>query len=213
MILPFSRTEFLHVFAAYNSAIWPGQIVAAAAGLLAIGLLFRRPKWADRAIAGILAALWLVTGIGYHWMYFAAINPAAYLFGGLFVLEGALLAFEGTVRRRIAFRASKSIAGWIAAALIVYAVAIYPLVGLLVTHPYPQTPLFGVAPCPTTIFTLGFLILARTERPLLLAPLPLLWAVIGGSAALLLNMPEDFGLPVAAAWIFAHFSARRRTDA
>ena len=78
--------------------------------------------------------------------------------------------------------------------------------GLMATHPYPETPLFGVAPCPTTIFTLGLLLLASHPRPMLLAAVPILWAAIGGSAAVLINVPQDWGLLVAgliwlAAWI------------
>lgn len=65
--------------------------------------------------------------------------------------------------------------------------SLYPLIGLIVTHPYPETPSFGVAPCPTTIFTLGLLLLVRHPRPWLLAAVPLLWSVLGGSAAFILN--------------------------
>jgi hypothetical protein len=82
--------------------------------------------------------------------------------------------------------------------LVVYSFVVYPLVGLLVTHPYPETPLFGVAPCPTTIFTLGLLLLVRHPRPWVPALIPLLWSVIGGSAAFLLDVPQDLGLLAAA---------------
>jgi hypothetical protein len=44
MDLPFSRIEFLQNFAAYNIAIWPTQVVAAALGVIAILLLFWRPS-------------------------------------------------------------------------------------------------------------------------------------------------------------------------
>ena len=70
----------------------------------------------------------------------------------------------------------------------------YFAAGLFVTHPYPATPLFGVAPCPTTLFTIGLLILARYPRPVVIALVPLAWSVIGGSAAILLGVPEDWAL-------------------
>jgi len=55
-------------------------------------------------------------------------------------------------------------------------------------------PAFGVAPCPTTIFTIGILLTGswRVVRWLLI--LPGLWAAVGGSAAILLGVPQDFGL-------------------
>lgn len=198
MILPFSRTEFLEVFAAYNAAIWPMQFVAAGLGLLAVILLFRRSKWGDRAIAAILCTFWFAMGIGYHWTYFSTINTAAYVFGALFVLAALLFLVEGVVRGRMHFTIVPGLRGWLATALVAYSYVVYPLLGLLGTHPYQETPLFGVAPCPTTIFTLGLLLLVRHPTPWLLALIPLLWSVIGGSAAFLLDVPQDFGLIVAA---------------
>jgi len=57
--------------------------------------------------------------------------------------------------------------------------------------------LFGVAPCPTTIFTIGMLLLARGRWVVWLSIIPLLWSLVGLAAALQLGIPEDFGLPAA----------------
>ena len=206
MSLPFTHSEFLDVFVAYNNAIWPFQIFAAMLGALAILLLLWGPRGSDRSIAAILFFFWLTMAIGYHWLFFSEINAAAYPFGALFLLAAAIFLLEGVLRDRIHFTLESGIRGWSAAALIAYSFVFYPLLGLLVTHPYPQTPLFGVAPCPTTIFTLGFLLLAQYPRPLLLAAIPLLWSIIGGSAAFLLNVPQDSGLLAAAAlWLAVSF--------
>lgn len=204
MILPFSSAEFLQVFAAYNAAIWPMQFVAAGLGVLAVMLLVRRSKWADRAIAAVLCIFWLAMAIGYHWTYFSTVNDAAYVFGALFVLAALVFLVEGVIRGRMNFAIIPGLRSWFAAALVAYSFVIYPLLGLLVTHPYPETPLFGVAPCPTTIFTLGLLLLVRHPRPWIPALIPLLWTVIGGSAAFLLDIPQDFGLIAAAIlWVVA----------
>jgi hypothetical protein len=202
MDLPFSRSEFLQVFATYNAAIWPLQLVAAGLGVFAVVLLFWRPTWADRAIAAILCTLWSVMAVGYHWIHFSTINRAAYAFGALFMLAALVFLVDGFIRGRMNFAIVRGFRGGFAAMMLIYALAVYPLLGLLVTHPYPETPLFGVAPCPTTIFTLGLMLLARHPRPWIPAALPLLWSVIGGSAALLLHVPQDFGLLVAAVmWV------------
>jgi uncharacterized membrane protein YjjB (DUF3815 family) len=60
-----------------------------------------------------------------------------------------------------------------------------------------MTPLFGVAPCPTTIFTLGMLLLSNASWRLF--AIPLVWSIIGGSAAVLLGVPQDYGLILAGA--------------
>ncbi len=214
MSLLFTRSEFLDVFVAYNNAIWPFQIIAAILGTLAIVLALWGPRGSNRSVSAILFFFWLTMAVGYHWLFFSEINAAAYLFGALFLLAAATFFLEGVLRDRIHFTLKSGIRGWSATALIAYSFIIYPLLGLLVTHPYPQTPLFGVAPCPTTIFTLGFLLLTRYPRPLLLAVVPLLWSLVGGSAAFLLNVPQDLGLVTAAAlWLAVSFWRRAGTMA
>jgi hypothetical protein len=212
MALPFSPLEFLHVFSDYNESIWPLQILAVALGVAAIALLYSRKAWASRSIATILAAFWATMGIGYHWLFFSSINAAAYLFGGLFLIAALIFFIEGTVRNRIRFEVSRDVEGWLARILIVYSIVVYPLLGLLATHPYPETPLFGVAPCPTTIFTLGLLMVASYPRPAILAGVPILWAAIGGTAAFQLDVPQDYGLVAAGlVWIIVSIFQRKNT--
>lgn len=211
MFLPFTRTEFLEVFAAYNAAIWPFQLIAAVLGLVAIVLLYWRPLWADRVIAAVLCSFWSVMAVAYHWLQFSAINKAAIAFGMLFALQALVFLIDGVIRARMRFDPDAGFRVWLAGVLIFYGFVVYPLIGLFVTHPYPQTPLFGVAPCPTTIFTLGFLILVRHPNARMLAGIPVLWSVIGGSAAFLLDVPQDLGLLVAAIfWAIAAILPRQR---
>jgi hypothetical protein len=66
---------------------------------------------------------------------------------------------------------------------------IYPLLGYFLGHVYPSSPTFGL-PCPTTIFTIGTLLLAgKTPRAVFI--IPLLWSVIGFKAAISLGAEED----------------------
>ncbi len=210
MNLPFSRLEFLRIFSDYNESIWPAQVLAAALGLAAIALVFSRRNWAGRLIATILAAYWAFMGIAYHWLFFSEVNTAAYFFGALFLVYATILVIEGTVRDRVHFEISWDFRGSVALLLIAYSFLAYPIVGLTVTHPYPETPLFGVAPCPTVIFTLALLIIASHPRRVLLALVPLLWAAIGSSAAFLLDVPQDWGLLVAALLWLAAWIRRRK---
>lgn len=102
--------------------------------------------------------------------------------------------------------------GRLASILLIYSLIVYPLLGLA-TNPYPDTPLFGVVPCPTTIFTLGLLVVASHPRPILLAAVPMLWAAIGGSAAVLLDIPQDWGLFAAGLiWLITRMRPSRSRD-
>ena len=61
---------------------------------------------------------------------------------------------------------------------------------------WAELPAFGVTPCPVTIFTFGVLLLATRRVPVVLLVVPLLWSLIGGSAAFLLDIPQDWLLLV-----------------
>ena len=156
----------------------------------------RPPPWGNRFIGAGLAAMWLWTGIVYHWVYFTTINKAAFLFGALFVIQGALLLHAAFVRGDLVFGARRDLVSWIGWALVAYAAGLYPLVGMWTGHAYPEMPMFGITPCPVTIFTFGMLLLtgARVARRLL--ALPLAWSLVGGSAAFLLGVAQDWPLLV-----------------
>jgi hypothetical protein len=189
-MLPFSEQQFLDVFARYNAAIWPIQIIAYVFGVLAVLPLWSRSAAPARLAFWALAAMWAWTGLVYHLLFFAAINPAAWLFAALFVLEGVLL-FAAVGRIRLASTSVlQATIGW---GLIAYALVAYPLLGLAIGGSAEELPMFGVTPCPLVLFTLGVLLFAQ-PRSQLLWIVPLLWTLIGGSAAILLGVEQDWPL-------------------
>ncbi|TCM78082.1 DUF6064 family protein [Rhodovulum steppense] len=205
--MPFAIDEFLAVFAAYNAAIWPFQIVAYGLGLVvAFALVAQSHALMRLGFAG-LAVLWAVNGIGYHMIFFAPINPVAPVFAASFVLQAVLLLASAIqpgdlrLRRRWGFR---FVAGLMT---IVYALAIYPVLGLWAGHGLMAGPMFGVAPCPTTIFTIGILMIAHGRWVVWLSTIPILWSLIGLSAAVQLGIPEDLGMPIAGALLAALLAA------
>ena len=194
MSLPFNAEQFFGVFARYNESVWPAQIALNGAALACIALLFRPD--AGRWISALLALLWLWVALAYHFAFFAAINPAAWLFGGV-TLAGALaFLWLGTILAKLRFAPAGGRRGAIGWMLLAYALAGYPLLGYLLGHRYPAAPTFGV-PCPTTIFTLGLLLFASAPVPRLAFLVPVLWAAVGSTAAFALGVVEDYGLLVA----------------
>lgn len=196
MGLPFSEEQFLRVFAEYNGAVWPLQLVFYFAAGLTLLLAVRKPTSSDRIISGVLALLWLWMGAVYHLIYFATINKAAPAFGALFILQALLFFTHGVLKSSLAFRMRASLYGFCAAALFAYSLIIYPVLGRLLGHEYPSAPTFGL-PCPTTIFTFGMLLCAEGRVPTRLMLIPLVWSVIGTTAVLYLGMAEDLGLSAA----------------
>jgi Family of unknown function (DUF6064) len=192
-MVPFTVEQFFAVFAAYNAAVWPLQLVLLALAVLAIALSFTRLRARRHVVAGILAALWLWMGLVYHVIFFAAINPLAPAFGVAFALEAVLLIRAAVGPRPLHFMPRRDAYGAAGAVLLLYALIVYPLLGYLLGHRYPAVPTFG-APCPTTIFTFGLLLWTVGRVPWWVLVIPGLWALLGLSAAVSLNVPQDLGL-------------------
>jgi hypothetical protein len=193
-LLPFTRDQFLAVFATYNEAIWPLQIIAYLIGSGILVLLYWRSPQSGRLITAGLALMWIWTGIAYHVVFFSAINAAAYGFGAIFVIEALLLIYYGAIRSTLQFAVPTTAPGWIGATLAIYSTLLYPLIGTWTGHQYPALPMFGITPCPVTLFTLGMLLLTTSRIPILLLVVPLIWSLIGGSAAYILSIAQDWVL-------------------
>lgn len=207
---PFTIAEFLAVFAAYNAAIWPFHLVAYGLGMVAATAIFMPRPGLVRLAFAALAVLWAFTGIGYHLTFFARINPIAPVFAAFFVVQGVLFLASairpGDLRLQVG-KDFRSIAGLLA---IIYALAIYPVLGIWAGHGLMAGPMFGVAPCPTTIFTIGVLLIARGTWVIWLSIIPFLWSLIGLAAAIQLGIPEDLAMPVAGAVLAVVLLASRR---
>lgn len=149
----------------------------------------------QRFLFALLAVHWAWSGIAYHWLFFRSINSAARIFAALFVLQ-ALLFVWLAVGAHARAATPAGLRGTVGGALVLYGL-IYPFIGLALGLEYPRLPLFAV-PCPTTLVTAGFLI-AAIGGPRIAAVVPVLWALLGSSAAFALGIGADFALVVAAA--------------
>jgi hypothetical protein len=198
MSLPFSADQFFEVMRRYNEGMWPTQLALTAVALLAVAFAPGGGQVGGRLISALLAGLWAWSGIAYHLGYFADVNPAAPLFAALFVCGAALFAWHGTWHARLTFGLGTPRAVVLGFSLIAYALVGYPALAYALGHHYPVTATFGL-PCPLTLFTAGMLVLLRQPYPRSVLMVPIAWALIGASAALLFGMYEDLALLVAAA--------------
>jgi hypothetical protein len=192
MQLPFTLEQFLNVFVAYNTAIWPIQVVLNVVGLLSIGLCLRA-NTLSRLISAILVVLWSWTGIVYHLMFFSTINPAAFVFGALFIVGAVCFAYAGVITPGLQFGVSRGWRTYLGGFFLTYGLLLYPLIGYVLGHRYPASPTFG-APCPTTIFTCGLLLWTTKPVKGYVMLVPLIWSFIGSVAAVKLGIREDIGL-------------------
>jgi len=190
--MPFTKEQFINVFVQYNDSVFPAQIFFVLLALAAIYFSAGKYSIKNKAVMLILSFLWLWIGVVYHLIFFAKINPGAYLFSGLFILQGIFFIIS-FLRGNVIFEFKKNTFSFLGMILILYALIIYPLLGYFFGHVYPASPTFGL-PCPTTIFTFGILLMAAKRTPKYLLIIPGLWSLLGVSAAFQFGIYEDIGL-------------------
>lgn len=210
MGLPFTAEQFFDLFGAYNRLWWP---VVAGLWLATCWVVvqFARGRAPHAAMSGLLAAHWAWSGAVYHAAFFARINPAAWLFAALFLIQAAAFVWFGLVRRELHFGSEPGLRRFVTVAFAVAALA-YPVLAVASGHAWPRVPLFAV-PCPTTLFTTAMLIglVAPASRWLFL--IPTLWSLVGGTAALALGVTPDLMLFAGAACLVVTVILARRPRA
>lgn len=182
--LLFSARTYHRLFELYNAEVWP---IHWAALVIALALLFaalRGGARSARAACMLLALCWLWVAWAFHLQRYAAINWAATWFAAAFAIEGALLLLCGVFGARLQVETQR---GWrvkLGLGLLVIALFVQPWLGmLLLGRPWREVELFGLAPDPTALATLGLLLLLRPFAPWawMLWPIPLLWCLVAAT--------------------------------
>ena len=195
--MPFGAEQFFEIFGKYNEFIFPLQALLILTAAACVIPAFGKSRFSDYSISGILAFLWIWAGIIYHLLFFTRINTMAYLFGALFILQGAFFFYHGIIKKRLRFHFEKRFLGRLGAVFIAYALIVYPVISSLLGHGFPFSPTFG-APCPVVIFTFGLFLWTDRRLPLYLLIIPFLWSGLAAIAALNFGVYEDFGLTASA---------------
>ncbi len=194
-LLMFSAQTYTRLFALYNREIWPAQIVAIALGIVILMCLQRARPWQGRIVAAILAVCWLWVAWAYHIERYATINWAARYFALGFVIEALLLIWIGVIRGQLIFRSADYALRRAGLYLFIFALALQPWIGAAIGRPWLQAEIFGIAPDPTVIATLGILLLVSGWiRPVLLC-IPIIWCVISGATLWAMGSADALLMP------------------
>ena len=192
---PFLPEVYFRLFVRLNQNVWPAHLLTVLAGLGALWLAWRgRGRW----VGVILCAGWALVGWAYHLDMYANLNWAGTYFGWAFVAQGAILLAYGLLGR-LDRQPDQSLGGpgWMGLALAVFGLVIYPLLIPLTGRQWAGVEVFGIAPNPTAIATLGLVLLARRTRWLLLL-IPVLWSVVAGATAWAMEWPAGLVVPACA---------------
>jgi hypothetical protein len=125
------------------------------------------------------------------WKRYATINWAATYFAWMFAIEAVLLV-------RLTFRPRSDLAGRLGIGVFVFSLAVYPLLAPLLGRGWRQSEIFGVAPDPTVLATLGLLLLAEGPPPWWTLVAPLVWCLVSGAMLWAMGSPEVWIMVLAA---------------
>jgi Family of unknown function (DUF6064) len=197
-LILFSRAAYFRLFELYNAAIWPAQIVVFALGVAILERSLRGGTRASRGIAGLLAAGWLWVAIAFHAARYATLNTAAPVFAWIFAIEAALLLWIGVVRGRLLLGRPETAWEWCGFVLFVFALAVLPFAALLCGRGLRAAEIFGLAPDPTAVGTLGLLLMSKSRPRWPLMIIPTVWCVATGAILSVLKTPDFWIAPLAA---------------
>ncbi|MBA4098676.1 MAG: hypothetical protein C0484_18170 [Rhodospirillum sp.] len=176
--LLFSPRVYWRMFELHTQALWPLPLAILAVGAAMLALAILRPQQSGRLTAILLAVLWAWVGWSFVWERYATINWTAAYIAPLFAIEALLFLILGGAFNRLSFESRH---GRGRGGILLVALALgYPLLAPLFGRPWHGAEVFGIAPDPTAIATLGFLLMARGRSTLLLYPIPLLWCFASG---------------------------------
>jgi hypothetical protein len=204
--LLFSPRTYYRLFELYNLAIWPLQVIALASGAAMLPLFRSTRPWHGRVVAAILALCWLWVAWAYFLERYDTINWAARYAALGFAAQALLLLWRGGLTG-LSLVAAPTIVGRAGLLVVLFALLAQPFVAPLFGRPWAQAEIFGIAPDPTAIATLG-IVVASTRLRWELMVIPALWC--GLSAATLWTMGSaDAFVPAVAATVALLLALRR----
>ncbi|MEQ8344963.1 MAG: DUF6064 family protein [Sneathiellaceae bacterium] len=201
--LLFGPQVYWRLFQLANQAAWPLQVATTLFGLALLALLARPGglslPWTHRVAAGGLAALWIHTGWAFLLHRYVPVNWAAGYAVPLFALQAALLLGLAAVPGRLRVPAVWWPRRAVGTVLLAHGVVVHPLLAMAAGRPLRQSEVFGIAPDPTAIGTLGLLVAAVPGWPgALCLVLPLAWCLASAATLLALGGWEGW-IPLGAA--------------
>ena len=206
-LLMFSPEVYFRLFVLYNQALWPVHGIVALLTLAVVALTRRPSAAASRTVAGLMALSWAAIAWFFLQQRYAEINLAAPWFAAGFGLQAILWAGVA-VAGRPRFGWAQDRDGATGLVVLVLAAVVLPLLGPLSGRPWTGIELFGLAPDPTALGSLGLLLMARGRGAGGLAIVPVLWCLVTGLTYL--AMDEAVGLVTAVLGVVAAALIARR---
>lgn len=184
--LLFSARVYDRLFLRHFDAFGVITVVLCLAAMLAMGALLWRGALPGRPVLALLGGIWLWVAASFVWWLYLPINWAMQGWLPLFGLQ-ALLLWGVAWRAPSTITPAQPATVVPAATLLLGGLVLWP--ALTAAHGWRGAALFGAAPDPTALVSLGLLLFLQRRARWLLLPIPTLWCVFSGMT--LLAMERD----------------------
>jgi len=194
-LLLFSPRTYYRLFELHNLEWWPLPLATLALGAVVLALAWRGGERAGRIALALLAAGWLWVAWAWQLQRYAPINWAAEYFAWMWGAQ-ALLLFGAAAFARIGPAPRRlRLAGLV---LLAFALVAYPLLAVALGRGWAQAEVFGMAPDPTALATLGALLVLRLRHGGWLLAIPVAACLVSGATLWAMASPEFWIAPLAA---------------
>lgn len=180
--IPIEPSVYLRLFERINAALWPLPLLTITVGILAMTVMIRcqQEKIWHKLSWGILAVSWWLVGYQFHFNLLSELNWVGNYFFAFFVVQGLLLLFvdffaESKGNSKESFFEKK-----LGIVMMAFGIVLYPLISGLTDRSWQSAEIFGIAPDPTCLATLGALLVTCRCRWWLLI-IPITWCLISGA--------------------------------
>lgn len=193
-LLLFSGRTYYRLFERCNEAHTAINLALMAAGVLVALLLLRGDARARRAWPLVLALAWAWSTWAFVWSLYLPIQWAMRYALPVLAVHIAILLAIGLWRRMPTPLPAERIAagtGWV---LIGSAFLIWPAVAPWAGHGWRSAELFGSAPDPTALASLGFALMLPGAARWLAGAVPMAWCLFAGATLLTLGQPAGWWL-------------------
>lgn len=180
----FSQTTYYRQFELYNQAIWPLHIVVVLLALMIFYALWKKPAWAGRGIALILTVSWLWVAWAFLYQRFYQIHIVADWYALGFILQAGLIAWYGVIKNRFTLFVKSRLRLTIGSGLLFITLVFYPFIAAISGRHWMQLEMFALAPDPTALATVAFLLFYKASITLYI--IPIIWILLSAMTLLVM---------------------------
>lgn len=174
--LIFSPDSYFKLFELSNQALWPIHIVIALLAMAAVFFSLKQKENTWRLIFAWLGLIWIFVGYWYFKLHYSQISTYAHILSYIFWFEAFLLLLIAFYGKNNSVTEQFNWRFYLGGSLILYGLILHPIIAKL----WWKQNVFGmeffsIAPDPTAIATIGFLVFLPAKGAFMVLIIPCLW--------------------------------------